>query len=51
MTIAEGEKLRATVPETAGAKASPGQTTATKPAAKAAPKAAKRAVKAAPTAP
>ncbi len=55
MTIAEGEKLRATVPETAGAKASPGQATATKAAAKAAPKAApkaaKRAVKAAPTAP
>ena len=55
MTIAEGEKLRATVPETAGAKASPGQATATKAEAKAAPKAApkaaKRAVKAAPTAP
>ena len=58
MTIAEGEKLRATVPETAGAKASPGQAAARKAAAKpatAAPKtaaktAAKTADKAAPKA-
>ena len=34
MTLAEGEKLRATAPETAGAKASPGQTSAATSAAR-----------------